>query len=162
VVAPLLFVCENNLYAMGTALKLSESVTDLTHKASSYAITAVAVDGMDVLAVEAAARDAAAAVRAGAGPYFLECRTYRFRAHSMFDAELYRGKTEVEAWKQRCPILLLTQRLAEQGLLSGAELEGLEQQVAAEVEAAVAFAEAGTWEPVEDLTRFVYSERRTP
>jgi pyruvate dehydrogenase E1 component alpha subunit len=158
---PVLFVCENNLYAMGTALKLSESVTDLTQKAASYAITAAAVDGMDVLAVEAAARDAAAAVRTGAGPYFLECRTYRFRAHSMFDAELYRDKAEVEAWKQRCPILLLTQRLAEQGLLGEAELEGLEQQVAAEVEAAVAFAEAGTWEPVEHLTRFVYSERRT-
>jgi pyruvate dehydrogenase E1 component alpha subunit len=158
---PVFFVCENNLYAMGTALKLSESVTDLTQKAASYAITAVAVDGMDVLAVEAAARDAAAAVRTGAGPYFLECRTYRFRAHSMFDAELYRDKAEVEAWKQRCPILMLTQRLAEQGLLGDAELEGLEQQVAAEVEAAVAFAEAGTWEPVEHLTRFVYSERRT-
>jgi TPP-dependent pyruvate/acetoin dehydrogenase alpha subunit len=79
----------------------------------------------------------------------------------MFDAELYRDKAEIEAWKQRCPILLLTQRLAEQGLLGEAELEGLEQQVAAEVEAAVAFAEAGTWEPVEHLTRFVYSERRT-
>jgi TPP-dependent pyruvate/acetoin dehydrogenase alpha subunit len=157
---PVLFVCENNLYAMGTALKLSESMTDLTQKAASYAITAVAVDGMDVLAVEAAARDAAAAVRTGVGPYFLECRTYRFRAHSMFDAEIYRDKAEVEAWKQRCPILLLTQRLAEQGLLGDAELEALEQQVAAEVEAAVAFAEAGTWEPVEDLTRFVYSERR--
>ena len=89
---PVLFVCENNLYAMGTALTLSESVTDLTHKAASYAVAAAAVDGMDVLAVEAAAQDAAAAVRAGAGPYFLECRTYRFRAHSMFDAELYRDK----------------------------------------------------------------------
>ena len=75
---PVLFVCENNLYAMGTALTLSESVTDLTHKAASYAVAAAAVDGMDVLAVEAAAQDAAAAVRAGAGPYFLECRTYRF------------------------------------------------------------------------------------
>lgn len=158
---PVLFVCENNLYAMGTALALSESVTDLTRKATSYAIAAVAVDGMDVLAVEAVARDAAAAVRAGNGPYFLECRTYRFRAHSMFDAELYRDKAEVEAWKQRCPIVTLTQRLMAQGLLNDAELAGLEQQVAAEIDAAVAFAEAGTWEPVADLTRFVYSERRT-
>ena len=150
---PVVFVCENNLYAMGTALKLSESVIDLTHKAASYAVTATAVDGMDVLAV--------AAVHAGAGPSFLECRTYRFRAHSMFDPELYREKAEVEAWKQRCPIVTLTQRLAEQGLLNDTDLEELERQVAAEVEAAVAFAEAGTWEPVEDLTRFVYSERRT-
>jgi len=146
---------------MGTALKLSESVIDLTHKAASYAVTATAVDGMDVLAVEAAAKDAVAAVHAGAGPYLLECRTYRFRAHSMFDPELYREKAEVEAWKQRCPIVTLTQRLAEQGLLNDTDLEELERQVAAEVEAAVAFAEVGTWEPVEDLTRFVYSERRT-
>ena len=158
---PVLFVCENNLYAMGTALRLSESVTDLTRKAASYAVAAAAVDGMDVLAVEAAARDATAAVRAGAGPYFLECRTYRFRAHSMFDAELYRDKAEVETWKQRCPIQTLTQRLAAQGILSDTDLEEIEQHVAAEVEAAVAFAEAGTWEPVEELTRFVYSERRT-
>jgi pyruvate dehydrogenase E1 component alpha subunit len=157
---PVLFVCENNLYAMGTALTLSESVTDLTRKAASYAVAAAAVDGMDVLAVEAAARDATAAVRAGVGPYFLECRTYRFRAHSMFDAELYRDRAEVEMWKQRCPILTLTQRLAAQGSLDDADLEALEQHVAAEVEAAVAFAEAGTWEPVADLTRFVYSERR--
>jgi TPP-dependent pyruvate/acetoin dehydrogenase alpha subunit len=158
---PVLFVCENNLYAMGTALTLSESVTNLTRKAASYAVAAAAVDGMDVLAVEAAARDAAATIRADAGPYFLECRTYRFRAHSMFDAELYRDKTEVEAWKQRCPILTLTQRLVAQGLLNDTELEGLEQRVAAEIDAAVTFAEAGTWEPVEDLTRFVYSERRS-
>jgi TPP-dependent pyruvate/acetoin dehydrogenase alpha subunit len=79
----------------------------------------------------------------------------------MFDAELYRDKAEVEAWKQRCPIVMLTQRLVAHGLLSDAELTGLEQQVDAEMAAAVAFAEAGTWEPVAELTRFVYSERRT-
>jgi len=158
---PVLFVCENNLYAMGTALRLSESVTDLTRKAFSYAVTASAVDGMDVLAVEAAAQEATAAIRAGTGPQFLECRTYRFRAHSMFDAELYRDKTEVEAWRHRCPIATFTQRLQDWGLLDDAALEEIERQVTAEVEEAVAFAEAGTWEPVEDLTRFVYSERRT-
>jgi pyruvate dehydrogenase E1 component alpha subunit len=158
---PVLFVCENNLYAMGTALRLSESVTDLTRKAASYAVAAAAVDGMDVLAVEAAAQQAAAAVRTGQGPYFLECRTYRFRAHSMFDAELYRDKTEVETWRQRCPIATFVQRLQEWGWLSPAELEAIERQVAAEIAAAVDFAEAGTWEPVEELTRFVYSERRS-
>jgi len=157
---PVLFVCENNLYAMGTALALSESVTDLTRKADSYAVTARAVDGMDVLVVEAAARQAAAAVRDGVGPYFLECRTYRFRAHSMFDAELYRTKAEVEAWKRRCPIETFAQRLTDQGLLDEAGREGLERAVATELEEAVAFAEAGTWEPVQDLMRFVYSERK--
>jgi pyruvate dehydrogenase E1 component alpha subunit len=158
---PVLFVCENNLYAMGTALQVAQSVTDLAHKAANYAIPAMPVDGMDVLAVETAAQNAAAAVRAGEGPYFLECRTYRFRAHSMFDAELYRSKAEVEEWKTRDPIATFVQRLQQQGLLNDADVASLEPEVAQEIAAAVAFAEAGTWEPVEDLTRFVYSERRT-
>jgi pyruvate dehydrogenase E1 component alpha subunit len=157
---PVLFVCENNLYAMGTALKLSQVVTDLTQKAESYAIAAVAVDGMDVLAVEAEAHKAVAHVRAGNGPFFLECRTYRFRAHSMFDAELYRSKDEVEEWKKRDPITTLVQRMKARKLLSDTDLEQIERDVAGEVDEAVAFAEAGTWEPLEDLTRFVYSERR--
>jgi pyruvate dehydrogenase E1 component alpha subunit len=158
---PVLFVCENNLYAMGTALQIAQSVTDVARKAASYAIPAIAVDGMNALAVETAAQHAATAVRAGKGPYFLECQTYRFRAHSMFDAELYRTKAEVEAWKQRDPIATLVQRLQEQGGLSAAEVERIELEVAREIAAAVAFAEDGTWEPVEELTRFVYSERRT-
>jgi TPP-dependent pyruvate/acetoin dehydrogenase alpha subunit len=157
---PVLFVCENNLYAMGTALKLAQSVTDLAQKAAGYAMPATPVDGMDVLAVETAAQNAAAAVRAGEGPYFLECRTYRFRAHSMFDAELYRSKAEVEEWKTRDPIATLAQRLKEQGLLNEVDVASLEGEVAREIDEAVAVAEAGTWEPVEDLTRFVYSERR--
>lgn len=157
---PVLFVCENNLYAMGTALRLTESVMDLTRKAASYAVAAEAVDGMDVLAVEAAAQRAAAAVRAGQGPYFLEFRTYRFRAHSMFDAELYREKTEVDMWKQRCPITTFVQRLQSWGLLTDTDMAAMERQVDAEMSAAVDCAEAGTWEPVEELTRFVYSERR--
>ncbi|MGE3537126.1 MAG: pyruvate dehydrogenase (acetyl-transferring) E1 component subunit alpha [Candidatus Tectimicrobiota bacterium] len=158
---PVLFVCENNQYAMGTALCLSESVTDVTRKAASYAVSAEALDGMDVLAVEAAARRATDAIRAGQGPYLLECRTYRFRAHSMFDAELYRDRAEIEAWRPRCPIVTFTQRLRDWGLLSDTDLADIERQASAEMEAAVAFAEAGSWEPVEALTRFVYSERRT-
>jgi pyruvate dehydrogenase E1 component alpha subunit/2-oxoisovalerate dehydrogenase E1 component len=157
---PVLFVCENNLYAMGTALKLSESVTDLTQKAAGYTTATAAVDGMDVLAVETAAKEAAAIIRAGEGPYFLECRTYRFRAHSMFDPELYRDKAEVEAWKQRCPIAIFFQSCKAHGYLTDADVAEIEHAVNAEVEAAVAFAEAGTWEPVTELTRFVYSERR--
>ncbi len=156
---PVLFICENNLYAMGTAIRFSHSVTDLASKAAAYAVPAQAVDGMDVLAVETAAKHAAAAVRAGNGPYFLECRTYRFRAHSMFDAELYRSKAEVEEWKKRDPILNLTQYLKDHGLLNKTDLEEIERKVTTEIEEAVAFAEAGTWEPLEDLTRFVYSER---
>jgi len=155
---PILFCCENNLYAMGTALARSESETDLVLKAASYEIPAWPVDGMDVVAVERATRRAADAVRAGAGPYYLEYRTYRFRAHSMFDPELYRSKAEVEEWKKRDPIALFAARLRAARMLDDADLSTLEANVREEVERAVAFAESGTLEPVEDLARFVYSE----
>jgi pyruvate dehydrogenase E1 component alpha subunit len=159
---PVLFLCENNLYAMGTAIARSHAVTDLTARARSYGVPAEAVDGMDVLAVEEATRRAVAAVRVGAGPHFLEYRTYRFRAHSMYDPELYRAKDEVEEWKRRCPIATFEGRLRESELLTDAELDRLEAEVAAELETAVAFAEGGHWEPLEDLTRFVYSEGSRP
>ena len=149
---PVLFCCENNLYAMGTALERSQSQVDMTVKAASHLVESRAVDAMDVLEVEAAARDLAEAVRAGGGPRFLELRTYRFRSHSMFDPERYREKEEVERWKQRDPIASLVARLG-----CEAEVPALEAAVAAEIQAAVEFAEAGTWEPVEDLSRFVLS-----
>jgi TPP-dependent pyruvate/acetoin dehydrogenase alpha subunit len=156
---PVIFVCENNLYAMGTAIRYAQAVTDLASKGAGYAVTSEAVDGMDVLAVEAAARRAAEYVRGGNGPFFLECRTYRFRPHSMFDTEQYRTKDEVEEWKRRDPITLLTSRLRKYHVLDDAGLEALEQTVADDVAAAVACAEAGSWEPVEELTRFVCSDR---
>jgi pyruvate dehydrogenase E1 component alpha subunit len=156
---PVLFCCENNLYAMGTALACSESETNLAVKAASYEIPAWAVDGMDVLAVEEAARKAVAEIRGGGGPVFLELRTYRFRAHSMYDPERYRAKEEVESWRERDPITLFTARLTDTGVVADEDVAAIEVEVAAEVADAVAFAEAGTLEPVEDLTRFVYSER---
>ena len=156
---PALFLCENNLYAMGTALERSEADTDLCEKARSYKIAARSVDGMDVLAVREAAAQAVAEVRAGGGPQFIEFRTYRFRAHSMFDAELYRTKAEVEKWKERCPIRLFSERLRAEGMLDDAALAAIEAQVADEIGAAVAYAEAGNWEPVEDLTRDVHTPR---
>jgi pyruvate dehydrogenase E1 component subunit alpha len=150
---PVLFLCENNLYAMGTALERSESETHLTIKAAGYGMPAWSVDGMDVVAVEAAARRAALAVRGGGGPCFLELRTYRFRAHSMYDPELYRSKEEVERWKEHDPIDAFRQRVAE--LLPDAVVDEIEAEVASELDAAVAAAEAGTLEPVADLTRHV-------
>jgi pyruvate dehydrogenase E1 component alpha subunit len=154
---PVLFLCENNLYAMGTALARHQSQTDIRAKAAAYALEAAAVDGMDVLAVEAAAREAAAFVRAGSGPFLLEARTYRYRAHSMYDPELYRGKEEVERWKARDPIRSLAARLLEGGVAAPEDEARLEAEVAAEIEAAVRAAEAGPWEPVEDLARDVYA-----
>ena len=156
---PVLFCCENNLYAMGTALRRSESQTDIALKAAGYELAAWAVDGMDVLAVHEAARRAVDAVRSGAGPHFLELRTYRFRAHSRFDPERYREKAEVAHWIERDPITLLRNALEAAGQLSEDQLAGIQGDADAEVAAAVGFAEAGTPEPLEDLARFVYSER---
>ncbi|KRE81678.1 pyruvate dehydrogenase (acetyl-transferring) E1 component subunit alpha [Arthrobacter sp. Soil763] len=155
---PVLFCCENNLYAMGTALGRSESQTDIALKAAGYEISAWAVDGMDVLAVEEAARRAVDAVRSGGGPHFLELRTYRFRAHSMFDPERYREKEEVARWLERDPITLLRTALESAGHLPEPEWRRLQSDADAEVAAGVDFAEAGTPEPLADLTRFVYSE----
>ena len=155
---PVLFLCENNLYAMGTALACSESQTDIRLKAAAYNVPAESVDGMDVEAVEAASQRAAGAVRNGdAGPYFLEFHTYRFVAHSMFDAQLYRDKAEVAEWKTRDPIATYIPRLQEEGVLDDATLARMEAEIAAEVAEAVAFAEAGSWEPPATLTRHVYS-----
>jgi pyruvate dehydrogenase E1 component alpha subunit len=155
---PVLFCCENNLYAMGTALNRSESETDLCLKAAAFEIPAWPVDGMDVLAVEDATRRAAGSVRGGGGPHFLEYRTYRFRAHSMYDPELYRDKQEVEEWKKRDPIPHLIERLKQQNLWREEEWSRMEAEVAREIEQSMEFAEAGRWEPVEHLTRFVYSD----
>jgi pyruvate dehydrogenase E1 component alpha subunit len=152
---PVLFVCENNRYAMGTAIERSESVPDICVHARSYGIEAQAVDGMDVIAVEAAALRLAEEVRSGGGPRLLETKTYRFRAHSMFDPELYRSKAEVEEWKKRDPILLFTKWLGDNGLLHEADQERMEQETKAAIDEAVAFAEAAPWEPVEDLMRDV-------
>ncbi|MGY6502597.1 MAG: pyruvate dehydrogenase (acetyl-transferring) E1 component subunit alpha [Acidimicrobiales bacterium] len=156
---PVLFCCENNLYAMGTALARSESATDMALKASAYAMPSWSVDGMDLDAVHEAARHATQAIRAGGGPQFLELRTYRFRAHSMFDPERYRDKDEVARWKERDPIEVMRDRLTSECVLDDDAIGEIEKAVAAEVAGAVAFAEAGTWEPVEQLTRWVHSER---
>ena len=159
---PVLFCCENNRYAMGTALNRSESETNLAIKAASYEVPAWTVDGMDVMAVDDAARRAARLVRDGGGPVFLELRTYRFRAHSMYDAERYRSKEEVKAWRSRDPIVLFGDRLRRAGILHDDHVLELEAAISAEIDASVAFAEAGTDEPLEELTRFVVSEPGEP
>lgn len=152
---PVLFVCENNLYAMGTALERSEAQTDLCRKALSYGMDARHLDGMDVVAVAAVAAEITPRVRSGAGPFFLECHTYRFRPHSMFDPELYRTKEEVAQWRKRDPIVLLTETLRQQGVVTEAVLQDLVAAITREIDSAVAYAEAGTWEDISELTRFV-------
>ena len=153
---PVMFVCENNLYAMGTALARSESETNLAIKAAAYEVPAWTVDGMDVRAVLATARRAVDAIRAGGGPHFIEARTFRFRAHSMFDPERYREKSEVEMWKQHDPITTLRQRLLEEGTLAESDMEAIEAEVATVVDDAAEFAESSPLEEVADLERFLY------
>lgn len=154
--APVLFCCENNLYAMGTSLASSESETNLAVKASAYEMPAWTVDGMDVEATSDSAGRAIGMIRGGGGPAFLELRTYRFRAHSMYDPDLYRPKDEVERWKERDPITSWATTCRSRDLLDDAAEAALWETARAEIDEAVAFAEDSEWEPVETLTRHVY------
>ncbi|MBS1812039.1 MAG: pyruvate dehydrogenase (acetyl-transferring) E1 component subunit alpha [Acidobacteria bacterium] len=155
---PVLFICENNLYAMGTALTRHQAQPDIASKAAAYAMASATADGMDVLAVEAATKEATEYVRSGGGPFLLELRTYRYRAHSMADPDLYRHKEELEYWKQRDPIQQFSTSLLANRACTESDFRELEQQIETEVEAAIAFAEAGEWEPVDALADTVYTQ----
>ena len=149
---PVLFCCENNRYAMGTSLAHEHARTDLAGRASTYGVVAWPVDGMDVLAVETSARQAVEEVRRGGGPHFLELRTYRFRAHSMYDPDRYREKAEVESERTHDPITALVDRMRTAGELTDEELADLEKGVASAIDSAVASADEAPLEPVEQLT----------
>lgn len=157
---PVLFVLENNLYAMGSAVARVQANTDFVPRAASYGLPAESVDGNDVVAVEAAARRLVGAIRTGGGPQFLECRTYRTRPHSMFDAEKYRDKAEVAEWRKRSPITRFQGWLLDNGLMHQEQIDAIEAEVEAQVRNAVAACEQAPWEPVEDLARHVVAEVR--
>lgn len=157
---PLLMVCENNLYAMGTALRYSSSVLELEKKALAYGIDSMSIDGMNVLEAEQAAKYAVGKIKTTGKPFFLVCNTYRFRAHSMFDAELYREKSEVEEWKKRDPIVYLKNKILADKLMTETELNEIANKIEAEVQAAVDFAENCTLEPIEGLTKFICNENQ--
>ena len=140
---------------MGTAIERAQAQPDLRIKAASYALPALSCNGMDIVAVHETTKEALALAKDG--PAFVEYRTYRFRAHSMFDTELYRDKAEVEAWKACGPIHTFAARLKAEGKLCEDEFLVLDEKAAAEVEAAVTFAEAGTWEAATDMLADVYS-----
>jgi pyruvate dehydrogenase E1 component alpha subunit len=155
---PVLFVCENNRYAMGTALERSESQTSIQAKAASFRMTTRSVDGMDVLTMERVAREAVAHIGEGNGPMLIEALTYRFRAHSMFDAQLYRDKAEVEEWQKRGPLIGFTTKFKAAGLMTEEDFKRIELEATAEVEAAIKFALESPFEPIEELQRFVCAE----
>ncbi len=156
---PLLFCCENNGYAMGTSLESSESQVDLALKAAAYAIPAWVVDGMDPLEVRRAARRALATIESGGGPIFIEFQTYRFRAHSMFDPDLYRDPAEIERWKQRDPIDTLGRWLVDEQLATADDIEALWERARSETEQAVSAADAAPIEPIEGLLDHVTARR---
>jgi pyruvate dehydrogenase E1 component alpha subunit len=155
---PILFVCENNLYAMGTALAIEESNQQIFSKAASYGMAAQQVDGMNVVDVEAASQLACQAIRSGAGPQFLECRTYRFRGHSMFDSQQYRDKDEIRSWQKKGPIVQLSHWLQNNHQISAEQIKQIELQADKEIESAVNAALLGHDEPVSDLLKHVYAE----
>jgi pyruvate dehydrogenase E1 component alpha subunit len=154
---PVLFACENNLYAMGTALARSEAETDLALRAASYGVAAWSTDGMDLEAVLESAQRAVAIVRQGR-PVFVELRTYRFRAHSMYDPELYRDKGEVAEWKHRDPIELYAGRLRAAHLVDDDVIARVQADIDRQLDEAIAAADAAPYEDVADLERHVYAE----
>ncbi len=154
---PVLFVCENNGYAMGTSLDRSESEMSVATKAASYGMASRSVDGMNVIEVEAAAGEMCQAIRQGQGPQLLECQTYRLRGHSMFDTQLYRSQEEVQQWLDKGPIVLFRAWLQQSGYITDDELAQIEREIEEELQQAVEFAEQAPFERIEDLCHHVYA-----
>ena len=155
---PVVFLCENNLYGMGTDVRRVSAEPEIHKRACAYNIPAERVDGMDLLAVREAARRAVDWARGGKGPYFLEAVTYRFRGHSMADPEFYRDKAEVERWKAQDPIVRFRRYLEGEGLISEEEARSLEEGVEAVINEAVRFADESPEPPLEALYEHVYKE----
>jgi acetoin:2,6-dichlorophenolindophenol oxidoreductase subunit alpha len=141
---PVVFVCENNRYALSMAIERHLPVADVAARAAGYGMPGVVVDGNDVVAVHEAAQAAIARARAGEGPTLLECKTYRWRGHSERDVnQVYRTQAEVDEWKKKCPIKRLRELLISRGATTEKLLDEIDAEVAAEVERAIEYAEAG-------------------
>ena len=155
---PMVYVCENNLYAAQTTAASTQALNDVAARAAAYGIPGVIVDGNDIFAIYQATNRAVERARAGGGPTLIECKTYRWRAHTERKTQPDpRDKSEIEAWKQTDPIVRLEHQLREQGHLSDAERESMERDVMGALEAAVAFAEASPFPTPERATDDVFS-----
>ncbi|WP_339874785.1 pyruvate dehydrogenase (acetyl-transferring) E1 component subunit alpha [uncultured Algoriphagus sp.] len=159
---PVIFVIENNGYAMGTAVKRSSNVEDLSTLGESYDMPSFAVDGMNVEAVHEAVAEAADRARRGDGPTLLEMRTYRYKGHSMSDPQKYRTKEEVEEYKQRDPVEQVLSTIKENNILSEEELEEIVKGVKQKVTDAVKFAEESPWPDGQDAFKDVYIQEDYP
>lgn len=155
---PVLWVCENNKYGMGTSIERASAVAEMRQKADGYGIPSNRADGMDIMAVRKASQEAIDAVRSGEGPYFLELVTYRFRGHSMGDPERYRQSDEVKTWQENDPIGIYRRYLIEHENIAEDELDSIDTQVDQEVQEAVQTAEADPEPPPEALFENVYVE----
>jgi pyruvate dehydrogenase E1 component alpha subunit len=155
---PVLWVCENNIYGMGTSVDRASAVSSIAIKARGYAMPSETVDGMDVLKVYEAAQKALAYVRSGQGPFLLELTTYRFRGHSMGDPERYRKQTEVKKWEESDPIGIYRGLLKKNRTADAKKLDEIDAAALDEVEEAVRFAEASPEPTLEDLYRDVYAD----
>ncbi len=155
---PVIYVVENNKWAIGMAHERATSQPEIYKKASVFGMVGVEVDGMDVMAVRAAAQDAIARARAGEGPTLIEALTYRFRGHSLADPDELRSKTEKETWQARDPIKRFATYLIDQNLASQEDLTQIEQRIQGVVDEAVEFAEASPEPDPSELYRFVFAE----
>lgn len=153
---PVLFCCENNYYAMGTAIERSQAQLNLSKKAEAHNVNSQSVDGMNVFEVIEKTKEALNFIKRESRPYFLEFRTYRFRPHSMFDPELYRSKEEVIRWKEKDPINFLIDYMKKNNLLSQEAMPDLVKKVEDEMQEAISFAENSQDEPLEDLEKHLY------
>ena len=154
---PVVFVCENNLYNFSVHYKKTMLLDNVADRAAAYGIPGQVVDGMDLLAVYGGAGEAIKRARQGDGPTLLECKTYRFMGHSRFEPAGYRSKEEVEAWKKRDPIPMFREWLLKSLLASEAEFEEIDNAVAMEIEAAVAFAEQSPDPEPDDYARYIFA-----
>ena len=155
---PVLWVCENNIYGMGTAVGRASAVSEIQQKAEGYGMPHARVDGMDVLAVYAAAKKAIEAVRSGSGPSMLEIMTYRFRGHSMGDPERYRKQEEVKKWEKQDPIDVFHAYLTTSKKATAKALDEIDERAKADVQKAVEFAEASPEPALETLFNDIYAE----
>lgn len=153
---PVIYVVENNKYAMGTSVERTTNVTDLSKLGASYEMPAESVDGMSPEAVAKAMKKAADHCRTGAGPYLLDIQTYRYKGHSMSDPQKYREKSEVEEFQQRDPIVHVSKVIVEQKWMTEAELKSIDKEVKAQVEEAIKFAEESPLPDAHELYEDVY------
>ena len=154
---PVIFVCENNLYAMGTCQSRVMKIQNIADRAVAYGISGVTADGNDVLAVFEASQKAVDRARSGAGPTLIECKTYRHKGHSRVDPAKYRPREEVEQWLAKDPIKRFRETLLQNNTFSQAEIKKIEENVAAEIEEAVKFAVESPYPAPEEALEDVYA-----